>query len=38
VADGYREPWQLAEYFGVTEEFMRSAINLHTCGNLATEY
>lgn len=38
VANGYREPWQLAEYFGVTEDFMRSAICLYTRGNLAAEY
>ena len=35
VANGYHEIWQLAEYFGVTEDFMRSAICLYTHGNLA---
>ena len=23
---GYRKPWELAEYFGVTEEFLRKAV------------
>lgn len=37
VADGYTELWDLAEYFGVTEELMRKAVCLYTHGNLATE-
>lgn len=26
---GYREPWELAEYFGVTEPFLRSALEYY---------
>ena len=37
VAEGYTEVWQLAERFGVTEQFMQKAICLYTCGNVATE-
>ena len=37
VADGCTEIWQLADRFGVTEEFMKKAICWHTYGNLATE-
>lgn len=37
VADGYTSVWELADHFGVTEEFMRKAICLYTHGNLATE-
>ena len=37
VADGYTELWQLAEYFGVTEDFMRKAVCWYTYGNLAAE-
>lgn len=25
ISKGYREPWELAEYFGVTEDFIRGA-------------
>lgn len=35
VADGYTKPWELAEHFGVTEDFMRKAIHWYQCGNLA---
>ena len=37
IAAGYTEVWQLAEYFSVTEQFMRKAICLYVHGNLATE-
>lgn len=37
VADGCTELWELAERFGVTEEFMRKAVCLYTNGNLAAE-
>lgn len=37
VADGYTELWELAEHFGVTEDFMRKAVCWYTHGNLATE-
>lgn len=37
VADGCTELWQLAEHFGVTEEFMKKAVCWYTHGNLATE-
>ena len=37
VAAGYTELWELAEYFGVTEEFMQKAVCLYTHGNLAVE-
>ncbi len=37
VAEGYTEIWELAEYFNVTEEFMRKAVCWYTHGNLATE-
>ena len=36
-ADGHTELWELAEYFGVTEDFMRKAVCWYTHGNLATE-
>ena len=26
---GYREPWELAEYFGVTEFFLRNALEFY---------
>lgn len=38
VADGCCEMWQLAERFGVTEQFMRKIVCWHTHGNLAVEY
>ena len=37
IADGYTEIWSLADYFSVTEDFMRKAICLYTYGNLAAE-
>lgn len=36
VAEGYTEMYDLAEYFGVTEDFMRMAVCWHTYGNLNT--
>lgn len=35
VENGHTEIWDLAEYFDVTEDFMRKAICLYTYGNLA---
>lgn len=37
VAQGHTELWDLAEFFGVTEEFMQKAVCLYTYGSLATE-
>lgn len=37
IVAGYTEFWQLAEYFNVTEDFMRKAVCWYTYGNLATE-
>lgn len=37
IADGYTEIWDLAEYFGVTEDFMRKAVCWYTYGNLNTD-
>lgn len=37
VAEGCTDLWSLAEYFSVTEEFMRKAVCWYTHGNLATE-
>lgn len=37
VADGHTELWDLADHFGVTEDFMRKAVCWYTHGNLATE-
>lgn len=37
VADGCTELWQLAEHFGVTEEFMKKAVCWYVHGNLAAE-
>lgn len=37
VADGHVELWDLADYFGVTEEFMRKAVCWYTYGNLAAD-
>lgn len=36
VADGHTELWDLADHFGVTEEFMRKAVCWYTHGNLET--
>lgn len=37
VADGHTELWDLAEYFGVTEDFMKKAVCWYTHGNVAAE-
>ena len=37
VAEGCTELWQLAEHFGVTEEFMKKAVCWYVHGTLATE-
>lgn len=37
VADGCTEIWELAERFGVTEQFIRKALCYYVHGNLATE-
>lgn len=37
VAAGCTELWQLAEHFGVTEEFMKKAVCWYVHGNLAAE-
>ena len=37
VADGCCEIWELAELFGVTEQFMKKAVCLYVHGNVATE-
>lgn len=37
VAEGHTEMWDLAEHFGVTEDFMRKAVCWYTHGNLATD-
>ena len=37
ISKGNTEIWQLAEYFDVTEDFMRKAICLYTHGNLAVD-
>lgn len=37
VAAGYTDLWSLAEYFGVTEDFMRKAVSWYTHGNLNAE-
>lgn len=37
ISNGYTDLWELAEYFDVTEEFMRKAICWYTHGNLETE-
>lgn len=34
VASGFRESWELAEYFGVTEPFIRKAVCWYKNGNL----
>ena len=35
VAAGHTEVWDLAEYFGVTEEFMKKAILWYQKGSLS---
>ena len=37
VAAGYTEPWQLAEYFDVTEDFMTLAMWYYQHGNMSME-
>ena len=37
VANGHTEIWDLAEYFNVTEEFMKKTICWYKYGNLDTE-
>ncbi len=37
VDSGLTECWQLADYFGFTEDFIRKAICFYRCGNLADE-
>ena len=37
VAEGCTEIWELAERFGVTEDFVRKAVCYYVHGNLATE-
>lgn len=37
VARGYTEPWELAEYFGVTETFVKKAVCWYQHRNLAAE-
>lgn len=37
VAEGYDQLWSLAEYFSVTEDFMRKALCWHVYGNVAAE-
>lgn len=37
VAEGCTEIWELAERFGVTEQFMRKAVCYYVHGNVATE-
>ena len=37
VASGCTEIWELADRFGVTEQFMRKAVCYYVHGNLATE-
>lgn len=37
VSQGYTEVWDLADYFNVTEEFIRKAVCLYKNGNMAAE-
>ncbi len=37
VSQGYSEPWQLAEYFDVTDDFMIKAVWFYQHGNLAMD-
>lgn len=37
IAGGCTEFWELAERFGVTEEFMKKAVCFHVHGNVAAE-
>ena len=37
IAKGHTEIWDLAEYFGVTEDFMKMAVCWYKNGNLAVD-
>lgn len=37
VAEGYTEFWELADLFGVTEDFLKKAVCYHVHGNVAAE-
>ncbi|MEA4964795.1 MAG: hypothetical protein VB055_03075 [Oscillospiraceae bacterium] len=37
VSMGYRETWELADYFNVTETLVKKAVCLYTNGNLAVD-
>ena len=37
IAEGCTEVWELADRFGVTEDFIRKAVCLYVHGNLAAE-
>ena len=37
IASGHTELWDLAEFFGVTESFLKKAICLYVHGNTASE-
>ena len=37
ISAGHTQLWDLAEYFGVTEDFMRKVVCWYTYGNLAAE-
>ena len=37
VAEGHTDPWDLADYFGVDEAFLKKAVCLYVHGNLAAE-
>lgn len=37
VADGHTEIWDLADHFGVTEQFMKKAVCYYVHGNMAAE-
>ena len=37
IAQGHTELWDLADYFGVTEPFMKKAVCYYVHGNLAAE-
>ena len=37
AVQGHTEPWDLADYFGVDEDFLKKAVCLYTYGNLAAE-
>ena len=37
IAEGFTEVWELAERFGVTEEFIRKTVCYYVHGNMAAE-